>query len=147
MSKFLQAQFSVSGEWTWSAWTKALHCLLYIPVILATAEGKVLKACLSPRQHSLVNSQPSPAIQELWLFSVAAFLCQADLLLGETDDSHLLRGSNQLQLLIPSDFNESMNIDNSYLSIIGWGSRRATGHEIIVLSLILKGLSVDLKYF
>lgn len=72
------------------------------------------------------------------MFRVAACLCQADLLLGGTDDLHLLGGTNQLQMLIPSGFNESMNIGNPYLSNIGWASRRedlATGHEIICLSL------------
>lgn len=50
-------------------------------------------------------------MQELLLFHVAADLCLADLLLQGNNDLHL---TNQLQLLIPSDFNESTNIGNPY---------------------------------
>lgn len=128
--------FYLSCEWTQSACVKALHCLLYISVIRAVAEERMFKACLSLGQHSLVNSAPPLAVRGLWLFCVAAYLCQADLLLGGTNDLHLLGGTNQLQLLIPSDFNESMNIDNPYLSNVGWANRRedlATDREIICL--------------
>lgn len=106
---------SLSCEWAWSACMKALCCFLYISVIPAGAEERMFKACLSPRQR-YPTPCPSPAMQELWLFHVAAYLCQADLLLRGTNDLHL---TNQFQLLIPSDFNESTNISNPYLTNTG----------------------------
>jgi len=85
------------------------------------------------------------------VFHVAAYLCQADLLLGGTNDLHLPGGTNQLQLLIPGDFNESMNIGNPYLGNIGWASRRedlATCHGFICLLFnVVRGFFTDLKYF
>lgn len=66
---------------------------------------------------------------------MAAQLCQADLPLRGTDDLRLLGGTDQLQLLIPSGFNESMNVCNPCLSNMGWASRKdlATAREIICL--------------
>lgn len=95
--------FFLSCEWTCPACAKALSCSLCVSVIPVVAEGRMFKTHVSPGQHSLVSSQASTATQELRLFCVAAQLCQADSLLQGTDDLHLLGGTNQLQLLIPSD--------------------------------------------
>lgn len=76
-------------------------------------------------------------MQELWLLPVAADLYQADLLLWGTNDLHL---ANQLQLLIPSDFNENTNIGKPYLIIVCTSRREdfSSGHKILS-SLIFKG--------
>lgn len=126
--KSLEAQSSVSQLWVGSV------CLYESPLLLSlhfchTCHGRGEDVqSMSLTQATLPHTTSLPSLQEPWLFHVPADLCQADSLLRGNNDLRLI---NQLQLLIPSDFNESTNTGKPYLTNTVWTSRRedtASGH-------------------